>query len=154
MRINVFSPLSYTWERFAELQHQYAMVRRRHDLRHFDKLDEARLAENINENIVKKEIMKKKLMDKKSLNLIVHKEVLKRALDKEFIRIKFEREYLENLFIIGKKIKEHMKSIQYLHKTSMDKYLLEMKIENELRYQNDLLYKHEFKKLEKKPAKK
>jgi hypothetical protein len=36
----------------------------------------------------------------------------------------------------------------------MDKYLLEMKIENELRYQNDLLYKHEFKKLEKKPAKK
>ena len=47
-----------------------------------------------------------------------------------------------------------MKSIQYIHKTSMDKYLLEMKIENELRYQNDLLYKHEFKKLDRKTNKK
>ena len=49
MRINVFSPLSYTWERFAELQHQYAMARRRLELRHFDKLDEARENERIND---------------------------------------------------------------------------------------------------------
>lgn len=153
MRVNVFSPLSYTWERFAELQYQYTLLRKKHDVRHFDKLEEARLHENVNETFVKKDIMNKKLRDKKYLNLIVNKEVLKRALEKELKRIKFERDYLENLFIIGNKIKEHMKSIQYLHKTSMNKYLIEMKVENELRYQNDLLYKHEFKKLDKKSKK-
>lgn len=150
MRINVFSPLSYTWERFAELQHQYAMARRRLELRHFDKLDEAREKERINEFMVKKDLENKRIIDKQIRSSIINKEVLRKALEKELKRIRFERDYLENLFIIGKQIKEHLKAIRYLRKTSFDKYLLELQIEKELRYQNDLLYKHEFKKLNKK----
>lgn len=150
MRVNVFSPLSYTWERFAELQHQYAMARRRLELRHFDKLDEARENERINEFIVKKDLENKRLINKQINKNIVHKEVLRKALEEELKRIRYERECLENLFLIGKQIKEHMKSIRYLRKAAFDKYLLEMKIEGEIRYQNDLLYKHEFKKLNRK----
>ena len=150
MRINVFSPLSYTWERFAELQHQYAMARRRLELRHFDKLDEARENERINEFIVKKDLENKRIIDKQINNNIVNKEILRKALAIELKRIRFEKEYLENLFLIGNQIKEHMKALRYLRKASFDKYLLEMKIESEIRYQNDLLYKHEFKKLNRK----
>lgn len=150
MKINIFSPLSYTWERFAELQHQYAMARRRLELRHFDKLDEARENERIKESAIKKDMENKKLRDKQISNSLVHKEVLSKALDKEMKRIRFEREYLENLFLIGKQMKEHMKSIRYLRKAAFDKYLLEMKIESEIKYKNDLLYKHEFKKLNRK----
>ncbi len=150
MRVNVFSPLSYTWERFAELQHQYAMAKRRLELRHFDKLDEARENERINEFIIKKNMENKKLREKQIKNNIINIEVLSKALEEELKRINYEREYLENLFLLGKQIKEHMKSIRYLRIAAFDKYLLEMKIENEIRYQNDLLYKHEFKKLSKK----
>jgi hypothetical protein len=150
MRVNVFSPLSYTWERFAELQHQYAMARRRLDLKHFDKLDEIRENERINESIIKKDMENKRLRDKEINNNIVNKEVLWRALDNEMKRIRFEKESIENLFLIGKQIKDHMKSLRYLRKAAFDKYLLEMKIESEIRYQNDLLYKHEFKKLNRK----
>ncbi len=149
MRVNVFSPLSYTWERFAELQHQYAMARRRLELRHFDKLDEARENERINEFIIKKNAENIRLINKQVRNNIINKEVLRKALKEELIRILYERKALENLFLIGKQIKEHMKSIRFLRKAAFDKYLLEMKIESEIRYQNDLLYKHEFKKLNK-----
>ncbi len=150
MRVNVFSPLSYTWERFAELQHQYAMARRRLELRHFDKLDEARENERVNEFIIKKEMENKRLRDKEIKNNIINLEVLRKALDEELKRIHYEREFLENIFLIGKQVKEHMKSLRYLRKASFDKYLLEMKIESEIRYQNDLLYKHEFKKINRK----
>ena len=154
MRVNAFSHLSYTWERFAELQHQYAMARRRRDLRHFDKLEEARERERINEFMVSKNIMNKKLLDKKIKDKMAFKEVLKKALQKELKRIQFEREYLENLFLIGRQLKEHEKSVLYLRKASFNKYLLELQIEKEIRYEKDLLYKHEFKKMSKKSKEK
>ena len=131
MRVNVFSPHSYTWERFAELQHQYAMARKRKWLRHEDKLDEARVDERINEFIIKEEIKSKELTDKQIINNLEHKEVLKKALANEMQRIRFEREFLENLFLIGRQIKQHVKSVIYLRKMEFNNYLLEMKIEKE-----------------------
>ncbi|WP_338636328.1 hypothetical protein [Spirobacillus cienkowskii] len=148
MRVNVFSPDSYTWERFAELQHQYAMARKRLELRHFDKLEEARNHERINENIVNKQIIKSKLLNKEILKDISHNELLKETLKKELNRIDYERSYLENLFLIGKKIKNHTNNVLILRKILFDKYLLELKIEDELRNQKDLLYKNELEKQE------
>ncbi|APJ02476.1 hypothetical protein [Silvanigrella aquatica] len=150
MRVNVFSPLSYTWERFAELQHQYAMARRRRDDRHFDKLVETREHDRINEYMVNKDIMYRKALDKKIKDKMAFKEVLKKAHEKELNRISFERDYLDNLFLIGLKIKEHVKYLNYLRKASFDKYLLELETERALHYKNDLLYKHEFKKIDRK----
>jgi len=148
MRVNVFSPDSYTWERFAELQHQYAMARKRLELRHFDRLEEARAHERINEKLVNNQLIKNRILQKETLKDISHNELLKETLKKELNRIDYERSYLENLFLIGKKIKNHTNNILILRKILFDKYLLEMKIEDELRYQKDLLYKNELEKHE------
>ncbi|WGL61461.1 hypothetical protein QEJ31_07645 [Pigmentibacter sp. JX0631] len=138
MRVNVFSPLSYTWEKFAELQHQYAMLRRRRDVRHADILSEHKLKEMYDDKATSKEIISRNIFKNIYLKKLLHKITIKREIIRELKRIKFEREFLENLRIVGNKIKEHVKDVKYIHKVSLDKYIHQMRIEQEIHVQKDL----------------
>ncbi|MGY3803163.1 hypothetical protein ACWNT8_03750 [Pigmentibacter ruber] len=138
MRVNVFSPLSYTWEKFAELQHQYAMLRRRRDVRHADILSEYKLKEMFDDKAVAKELISRNIFKNIYFRKLLHKITIKREIIRELKRIKFEREFLENLRIIGNKIKEHVTDVRYFHKVSLDKYIHQMKIEQQVHVQKDL----------------
>ena len=127
MRVNVFSPLSYTWERFAELQHQYAMARGRRDVRHFDYLTEVRNDERIKEKYLDKEALKKII-----LNILYSNETIRETQKKELQRIDYERTYFENLYFLNRDIKKHAEMVRYLRMKALDHYVLNMKIENEL----------------------
>lgn len=146
MRVNVFSPLSYTWEKFAELQHQYAMIRQRRDVRHANILSENKAKEILHEKALNKENINRAIFKNIYLRKLLHKITIKKELIRELKRIKFERDFLENLRIIGVKIKEHVKDVRYLHKISLDKYIHEMKNEQQLHVEKDLNSKNSMKK--------
>ncbi|KAB8030858.1 hypothetical protein [Fluviispira multicolorata] len=149
MRVNVFSPLSYTWERFAELQHQYAMARGRRDVRHFDNLTEVRNQERLKEKYLDKEALKKIIMD-----MLFNAEAIRDAQKKELLRIEYERKYFENLYFLNREIKKHTMMVKYLRLKALDKYTFNLKIENELRVQKEIemekLMDTKFKKEDKK----
>ncbi len=147
MRVNVFSPLSYTWEKFAELQHQYAMIRQRRDVRHANILSENKFKEILHENALKKENISRAIFKNIYFRKLLHKITIKKELIRELKRIKFERDFLENLRIIGVKIKEQVKDVRYLHKVSLDKYIHEMKNEQQLHVEKDLNKKNSNSKL-------
>ena len=94
MRVNVFSPLSYTWEKFAELQHQYAMIRQRRDVRHANILSENK----------SKEILHEKALNKENINRAIFKNIyLRKLLHKITIKKELIRERMEYVSKLGKK---------------------------------------------------
>lgn len=121
LRINVFSPLSYTWERFVELQHFYALLRRNIEIRQMEKFEKIKDNEVINEYKIKEEIYKTKFI----LDIITEK-----------------------------KIKDDVYLLQVFRKYGLKKYLLEMKIEEEINQAKSFEINNETIKLNEKKVKK
>jgi hypothetical protein len=76
MRTNLLSIKTYSIERFAELQHQNALEKRKLETRHFQRLEDVKNQEEIKaqiEKIMQQNIMKEKLQ---LLEKILQKEAL------------------------------------------------------------------------------
>lgn len=141
MRINVFSPLSYTWEKFAELQHQYTMARGRRDVRHFDRLLEVRHHDRIIDKHLDKEAIKKIILDS-----LFQADYIRDMQKKELERIRYERNFFEHLHFIGLQIRNNRLKALDIRSYILDKYAFELRKNNELHVKKQI----ENKKLEEK----
>lgn len=142
MRVNVFSPLTYSWENFAALQHEYAALRRRRDVRHADYLAENRKKEAIDDGNSKKENISDIVLRGLFFKKLLHKIAVNNELILELNRIKYEREFLENMRIVSAEISISETNKKYLNKVSLNEYIQEMKTIQHLVIEKDVIDKN------------